>query len=213
MGFVRKVLGIVSAQLLFTFVIVIAASYSVDFGFFCTSVGCQVTSIIVYLFSLIALMCSRGLRHSVPMNYIVLLVFTASLAFMIAGITAWLTPVSVMISVGVLALVLTCMFGAYLIIPNKAQAAKGLIIAMIAALFIQFVLMISMLIAGYVQGMWILYCTLGIVICMGLIYFDLFVIMLAGKYAMDEYIYCAILLYVDIIRMLLYILMIFGKAK
>lgn len=213
MGFVRKVLGIVAAQLLFTFVIVISASYSVDFGDFCKTTGCFVTSIIVYLFSLIALMCSKGLRHSVPMNYIMLLIFTASFAFMTAGLTAYLTPASVMLAIGVLALVLTSMFGAYLIIPNKAQAAKGLIIAMVAALFIQFVLMISMLIAGYVQGMWILYCTLAIVICMGLIYFDLFIIMLAGKYAMDEYIYCAILLYIDIMRMLLYLLAIFGKAK
>lgn len=48
---------------------------------------------------------------------------------------------------------------------------------------------------------------------MGLIYFDLFIIMMAGKYAMDEYIYCSVLLYVDIIRMLIYLLMIFGKAK
>jgi FtsH-binding integral membrane protein len=37
--------------------------------------------------------------------------------------------------------------------------------------------------------------------------------MLAGKYAMDEYIYCALLLYIDIIRLLLYLLMLFGKNK
>lgn len=213
MGFVRKVLGIVAAQLIFTFIILISASYSYDFGVFCTSVGCQVTSILVYLFSLIALICSKGLRHSVPMNYIVLLIFTLSLAFMVAGITAWLTPVSVMLAIGVLVLVLTSMFGAYLFIQDKAKAIMGLMIAMAVALFVQFVLMISMLIAGYVQGMWILYCTLGIVICMGLIYFDVFIIMAAGKYAMDEYILCAVMLYVDIIRMLLYLLMIFGKSK
>ena len=34
-----------------------------------------------------------------------------------------------------------------------------------------------------------------------------------GKVAVDEYIYGALLLYVDIIRLLLYILMIFGKGK
>jgi len=68
--------------------------------------------------------------------------------------------------------------------------------------------------SGYIsQGYWILYCTLGILIASALIYFDLFIIMLAGKYAMDEYIYCAILLYVDIMRLLLYILMLFGKGK
>jgi len=57
------------------------------------------------------------------------------------------------------------------------------------------------------------YCVLGILIASGLIYIDLFIIMLAGKYAMDEYIYCAILLYVDIMRLLLYILMLLGKGK
>jgi len=68
--------------------------------------------------------------------------------------------------------------------------------------------------SGYIsRGYWILYCTLGVLISAALIYFDLFIIMLAGKHAMDEYIYCAILLYVDIMRMLLYILMIFGKGK
>jgi len=66
--------------------------------------------------------------------------------------------------------------------------------------------------AGF-EAAWILYCSLGVLICGILIYFDLVIIMLAGKYAMDEYIYCAILLYVDIIRMLIYLLMIFGKAK
>lgn len=71
-----------------------------------------------------------------------------------------------------------------------------------------------MLITGYISnGMWIFYCILGILITSALIYFDLFIIMLAGKYAMDEYIYCALLLYVDIMRLLLYILMIFGKGK
>ena len=85
---------------------------------------------------------------------------------------------------------------------------------MFAAIFVQLIVCFSLVLSGYVSnGKWILYCVLGILIASGLIYFDLFIIMLAGKYAMDEYIYCAILLYVDIIRLLLYILMLFGKAK
>lgn len=213
MSFVRKVLGIVAGQLVFTLGIAIWASVNYDFGIFCTSVGCQVTSIIVYIFSLIALMCSKGLRHSVPMNYVVLMIFTASMAFMIAGITAWLTVSSVLAAVGTLALVLTCLFGAALLIPAKPKVLMGIMIGVCAAVMIQLIVMISLCFSGYVEGMWILYCTLGVLISAALIYFDLFIIMLAGKYAMDEYIYCAILLYVDIIRMLLYLLMIFGKSK
>lgn len=37
--FVRKVLGIVAGQLVCTFVVVIGASYSIDFGLFCISLG------------------------------------------------------------------------------------------------------------------------------------------------------------------------------
>jgi FtsH-binding integral membrane protein len=70
-----------------------------------------------------------------------------------------------------------------------------------------------MMISGYDVGYWILYCTLGIIVSAGLIYLDVFIIMLAGKHAMDEYIYCALLLYIDIIRLLIYLLMLFGKGK
>lgn len=213
MMFVRKVLGIVAAELLVTFVIVIGAAYSLDFGTFCASLGVQITSICVYMFSLIALLCSKGLRHSVPMNYVMLFIFTFSLAFMVAGITAYLTPGSVVLSIGVLFTVLSAMFMVFMCIPNKEKALMGLLIAMLAACMIQWIVMITLLFSGIGEGMWILYCTMGILICCGLIYFDLFIIMMAGKYAMDEYIYCSVLLYVDIIRMLLYLLMIFGKAK
>ena len=215
MMFVRKVLGIVAFELLLTFIIVIGASYSDGFGLFCSSIGVQVTSIIVYIFSLVALMCSRGLRHSVPFNYIVLTIFACSLAFMVAGLSAYLTPASVIMAIGVLCLVLLTMFAVFLWIPNKEKALMGLLVAMLAAVMVQWIVMISMLFAypGNFEGLWILYCTLGVIICMGLIYLDLFIIMLAGKYAMDEYIYCSVLLYVDIVRMLIYLLMIFGKAK
>jgi FtsH-binding integral membrane protein len=132
---------------------------------------------------------------------------------MVGGLTAYLTTASVLMSIGVLACVLCTMFTVFLCIPNKGKALMGLIIAMFVAVIIQLVVMISLLITGYVEGMWVLYCTMGVILCAGLIYFDLFIIMMAGKHAMDEYILCSVLLYVDIIRMLLYLLMIFGKAK
>jgi len=121
MMFVRKVLGIVAGQLIVTFVILIGASYSEGgFGDFCRSLGCFITSIFVYMFSIIALLCSKGLRHSVPFNYIVLLIFTLSLSFMVAGITAYLTPESVIMAIGVLMLVLTSMATVFMCIENKA---------------------------------------------------------------------------------------------
>ena len=234
MMFVRKVLGIVSGQLLISFIMLIGASvtpsdpancYNVrvsyrdsicmnGFGWLSTTVGCQITAFFVYIFTIVALLCSKNLRQSVPFNYILLFLFTVSMGFIFAGLTAWLTAQSVLISIGVLVVTLMCLFGAALLIKARAAVLKGILIGVLAAVFLQVTLCLTMVFSGYVgQGLWILYCTLGVLIASALIYFDLFIIMLAGKYAMDEYIYCAILLYVDIMRLLLYILMIFGKGK
>ena len=46
-----------------------------------------------------------------------------------------------------------------------------------------------------------------------MIYSDIAIVMLAAKYAMDEFILCSVLLYVDIMRMLFYLLLILGKSK
>lgn len=158
-------------------------------------------------------MCSRNLRHSTPANYIMLFVFTFSMAFMFASFTAFLTPASVMMAIGVLALVLTCLFFAVLATPNMAKAAFGVMMGILAAIMLELIVTIPMMIAGAFEGLWILYCTLGVLISAGLIYLDVFIIMMAAKHAMDEYIYCALLLYIDIMRLLLYLLMIFGKGK
>lgn len=183
------------------------------FGNYVATTVCQISNIFIYLFSFIALMCSKGLRMAVPYNYIVLIVFTLSMSLMVGGWTAYLTPASVLMAFGVLALVLTCIFLAVLATPNMLKAAIGVLIGMFAAIMLELIITIPLMIAGAFEGIWILYCTVGVLISAGLIYIDLFIVMLAGKYAMDEYIYCALLLYIDIIRLLLYLLAIFGKGK
>ena len=161
-----------------------------------------------------ALLCSRNLRHSVPINYILLFMFTISMGFIFGGLTAYLTPGSVLLSIGVLVVTLLCIFATALCIPAKPAMFKGILIAIFAACFLQLIVCMTLIFSGFIaSGWWIFYCILGIIIASLLIYVDLFIIMLAGKYAMDEYIYCAILLYIDIMRLLLYILMLFGKGK
>ena len=87
---------------------------------------------------------------------------------------------------------------------------KGVLIGVAAAVTLQLVIMTTLKLAGYVQTYWILYCTLGVLTSSALIYIDLFVVMLAGKHAWDEYIFCAVLLYIDIIRLFMYLLKLLG---
>lgn len=81
-------------------------------------------------------MCSKNLRKSVPANYIMLLIFTLSMAFMIASLTAWLTIASVLMAVGTLAITLTCLFAAALLVPAKPKILMGVLIAVFAACLI-----------------------------------------------------------------------------
>lgn len=213
MSFVRKVLGIVGFQLVITFAICIYASVSIDFGIFCISPGVQITSFFVYIASFIALFCSRGLRFAVPLNYIALTIFTISMAFMVASLTAWLTYESVLLSIGVLALVLTCLWTAMLATPNPEKVIMGMLIGLLGAILFMFVITIPLCIMGFFGGLCILWCFLGVLMSSALIYIDLFLIMIAGKVAKDEYILCALKLYIDIIRLLIYLLLIFGGGK
>lgn len=102
---------------------------------------------------------------------------------------------------------------AAILTEDKIRAARNVCLGMISAILIMYIVTIPMLITWHIDGLYLLWGTVGIIISCGLIYFDVFIIMCAGKYAMDEYIFCALLLYIDIMRLLLYLIMIFGKGK
>jgi FtsH-binding integral membrane protein len=120
------------------------------FGYISTTLACQLTAFFVYIFSIIALLCSKNLRQSVPFNYILLFVFTIAMGFIFSGLTAWLTAASVLLSIGVLVVTLMCLFAAALLIKNKAAVLKGILIGVVAAVFLQLTLCLSMMWSGYI---------------------------------------------------------------
>ena len=61
--------------------------------------------------------------------------------------------------------------------------------------------------------MFVVYAITGAT-CAGIyVLIDLIYIMIPGVTDLDDYIMCSLMLYVDIIRMFIYILMIFAKSK
>lgn len=222
-AYVRKVFGIVAVQLVITFASCLWSSFTATpyeynppatYGNFVNTLAVQLTALFVMLFTMIALLCVPRLRKQVPVNYILLFIFTMSEALAVSAWTAYLTPESVLIAIGVLmASVVTLAFAA-LTTPMTAKLARNLIIGLIIGVFIQFFVVMTMCIFDLFSSYWyMLYGTLGMAISGVLIFVDVMMIQIMGKVAVDEYIYGAMLLYIDIIRLLLYILMIFGKGK
>ena len=85
----------------------------------------------LYILTLLALIFVEESRFVVPYNYIMLFLFTGSMAFMLAGITAWLTPLSVLLAIGVLGLVLLSLFIVFLFFKDEDDLWPGLLISMV----------------------------------------------------------------------------------
>lgn len=97
---------------------------------------------------------------------------------------------------------------------HSAKFWIAVVIGMILAEIATIVTLIVLISTGFaLEGAWVAYMALVIVLCSGLIYYDIAIVMLAAKYAMDEFILCSVLLYIDIMRMLFYLLLILGKGK
>lgn len=136
------------------------------------------------------------------------------MAVMIAALTYTLTPESVLLSIGVLVMATTSLCGGALVTPLSMKLVLYLLVGLVVGLFLEIILLICLIATGYMTTwMYLLYGVLGMMISGILLFIDVIKIQILGKVAVDEYILGAVLLYVDIIRLLLYILMIFGKGK
>lgn len=210
----RKVFGIVAVQMLVTFGFAVGASYWYDMGYFVTQLWVQITSWCAMFATMIALICVPGLRKQVPINYILLLLFTVTWGLAIASITAYLTPESVLLAIGVLCAAVGSLAFAALVTPITPKLVMFLLVGLLVGVFAQFFVVLALCFTGYFSSFYfVLYGLLGCAISGLLIFFDVVKIQMMGKVAVDEYILGAMMLYIDIIRLLLYILMLFGRGK
>jgi len=163
---------------------------------------------------MIALICVPRLRKIVPINYLLLLIFTCTWGVTIASLTFYLTVESVCFSIAMLVLAVGSLSFAALVTPITPKLVMFLLAGLLIGVMIQLVIVITMCITGYLSTFYyILYGLLGMGLSGILIFIDVVKIQMMGKIALDEYILGAMMLYIDIIRLFLYILMIFGGRK
>ena len=200
--------------MLCTFFVLIAASSNEEFGLWVQQLWVQLTSFFVYIFSFIPLFCFGNLRKQVPINYMFLFIITFAMSFMIGAITAYVTVQSLLFSIGILCVAVVSLCGAALVTPLSIKLVMYLIIGLIVGCFLQLICLIVLCATGYFNSYWyVLYGTFGMAIAGILLFIDVIKVQIMGKVAVDEYILGAMLLYLDIIRLLLYILLLFAKAK
>ncbi|TNV76625.1 hypothetical protein FGO68_gene17586 [Halteria grandinella] len=210
-GFVRKVLGIVGFQLLLTFVIAYKSSADADFATIVRNPLTIIFAVFLVFFSLSALMCC-GLTKQVPVNYLLLGLFTLGESLLLSLTTSYYEPQSVLLSMAVLVVTTLCLWVASLTIRSMKFYWYGMLVSLLIAVTLN-LLAITLFFAGAweSQTVQVLYGAGGLVIYGFYVIIDLK--MISEQIEIDDYILGALTLYLDLITLLVHILRILGKKK
>jgi len=218
MGFVRKVYGILSAQLLLTVAIATPMQFWGEYWME-QNLWLLYVSVGMTFATLCALACCADVGRSFPLNYIFLLVFTGFEGVMIGFVSASFTWQSVVLSAGIT--VFICLFlTIYAWTTTSDFTGLGPYLFAFSAVLLCFGLALCILTVCRIHIQWLtmLYDALGVLLFVFYIVFDTQRVL--GEYgghmlqfSIDDYAFAALNLYLDVINLFLHILAILGRRK
>jgi len=212
-GFIRKVYGILSAQLLLTAAVAAPLVKDGEVRTWIHShgeslvIGVSVLNIVL----ICAMACCRTATRSFPTNYIMLFAFTATEGFLVGVICSAYTVDSVLyavIATGILVGALTV----YAITTKSDFTGMGVYLFAFLLVLLIFGLFCWIFPSKIMEQV---YCCLGILLFSFYLIFDTQLIMGKGelRLGIDDYVFAALNLYLDIIQLFLYILRLFGERR
>ena len=211
LGFIRKVYGILCLQLSFTlFFCILAMSSTAIAEFLQQSMGLLIFASVLSIVILIALLCCKDFARQVPANYILLSLFTISEAYMVATTCSLYDPMTVIIA-ACMTLGVTLVLTAYAYTTQhdfKVSSAIGMVLLSSLILFAVFSGFFGL--GGAFEVVW---STLGVITYGIYLVIDTQIIADEKGLSVDDYIVGALMLYVDIIGMFLYLLRLLEKVK
>lgn len=210
-GFIRKVYGIITAQLILT-TLVTSLLLFVPGGVAWakkSSGPVVIASTVVMLVSSLVLMCSTA-RNRYPYNYLLLLLFTASEAMLVGVVCAFYTVPSVTFALG--ATVLVTVGLTLFACQTKYDFTSWMGVMYILALNVLLFGLLSMFLGNWAQ---VLYSSLALILFSFYLVIDTQLILGRGQLRLeeDDYIVAAVMIYLDIINIFLTILRLMGERS
>ena len=214
-GFLYKVYGIISVQLLITLIVILIFQKESINSYFKnrpTLTGfLNFLSSIGFIATLIVLILKKDLSKQVPYNYISLFIMTFFLSIMCAFFSLSFTKDSVVFCI-FLTLISSVAISIY---AYYSTINWGIVLALIIVAISQcfgFLFMLFLLRNSLLEKV---LCFLGTLLFGVYLVYDTQVIMkkFGETYGVDDYIYAAIQLYLDIINLFMAILSVFGKNR
>lgn len=217
MNFVRKVYAILGVQLLITSIFVLLPLYNTDIVMFMRSsagIGLLIGAMVGQIMTSCMLICCRSLARSVPINYILLGIFTVCESYMVGFIASRYEP-HIVVAAAFSTAGVTAAISVYAWTTKKDYTVCGpmLLICMFTFCIISMWIAIFSWtnVVGFRTGHMILagFC---VILFSFYLLFDTQLIMGGKRYEIeiDDYILGAIILYSDIITIFIYLLRIFG---
>lgn len=210
-GFIAKVYGILTVQLLITSVFCFYAATEAGSAFFIGHIWIGYLMAILSFATLIPLSCSRELASSVPYNYYLLFIFTIAEGYLVGFGCSSYEPTSILIAVSLTAGIVLALSGYALYTKKDYTMFGGILIVLL------FGLICLPLFLFFIRNPFIktLYSVIGAIVFGCYIVVDTQMLIGEGqnKFSVDEYVMAAANIYLDIINMLLYILKLIGKKK
>lgn len=209
--FLRKVLGILAVQFVFT-ALGCSLVYTNVEGvklFFNRNEGIMAVCLVGYLICLYALGCYRSVARTVPINYILLGIFTACMTYMLAAMVVYYEP-HIVFAAAVLTAGMVCALALYALTTKTDFTTCG---AFLWCMFFVFAISVGMSLAFRSRAPQIAISGLGILLASLYIICDVQMIVGGKQYelSIDEYVFAAMILYIDIVRLFVYILQMLGK--
>lgn len=175
-----------------------------------------IPSLIIFIISYFVLVCNSKLRRKVPINFVFLFIMTVALAMVGATISARYNTYVVMMSFGVVAAVcLLITAAAWINIFDMTKYRAYLFVASCVMLLLGIVYLIMSFFMRS-QLFSIIYISIMTVLMAAYLMYDTQMIIGGKKHkyelSAEEYILGAVLLYVDIAYMFIYILMLMGMC-
>ena len=150
--------------------------------------------------------CCKTCSRRVPFNYLALFTFTLCMSYVVAGICSYYDPVSVFaVTCMTTSMVVGLTFVGCFISDQKAGCIAGFSVALV------FVLLPMIILSWFFYARVLFICISALIVLLSSIYIILDAHVIAKRLSVDEYIFGALTLYVDIIQLFLHLLAMFGE--
>ncbi|XP_028819223.1 glutamate receptor, ionotropic, N-methyl D-aspartate-associated protein 1a (glutamate binding) [Denticeps clupeoides] len=211
-AFIRKVFMVLTVQLLVTFSFVAVFTFVDDAKLFVRrNPWTYYVSYAIFFVALIVLSCCGDFRRKHPWNLVALSILTLSLSYMVGMIASFYNTDSVIMAVGITAVV--CFTVVLFSLQSKYDftSCRGVLFVCLIVLLLFSILCIFI----RHKILHIVYASLGALLFTCFLAVDTQLLLGNKKLALspEEYIFAALNLYTDIINIFLYILAIVGRSR